>query len=59
MNRGRLAVIGTAMELKEKAGQGKTLEEAFIFFTGDALEDNTPARFGDIRRQLRNEQKLG
>jgi len=59
MNRGRLAVIGTATELKEKAGQGKTLEEAFIFFTGDALEDNTPARFGEIRRQRRNEQKLG
>jgi ABC-2 type transport system ATP-binding protein len=59
MNRGRLAVIGTAKELKEKAGQGKTLEDAFIFFTGDVLEDNTPARFGDIRRQRQNERKLG
>ncbi len=59
MNRGRLAVLGTAQELKDKAGRGKTLEEAFIFFTGDALEDNTPARFGEIRRQRQNERKLG
>lgn len=59
MNRGRLAVIGTAEELKEKAGQGKTLEEAFIFITGDRLADTTPARFGDIRRQRQNERKLG
>ncbi|MGA2362558.1 MAG: ATP-binding cassette domain-containing protein [Candidatus Aminicenantales bacterium] len=59
MNHGRLAVIGTAEELKEKTGQGKTLEDAFIFFTGDALEDTTPARFGEIRRQRQNERKLG
>jgi ABC-2 type transport system ATP-binding protein len=59
MNRGRLAVIGTAAELKEKAGPGKTLEEAFISITGDVLEDDTSARFREIRRQRQNERKLG
>ncbi len=59
VNRGRLAVIGPAAELKEKAGPGKTLEEAFISITGDVLEDDVPARFREIRQQRQNERKLG
>jgi ABC-2 type transport system ATP-binding protein len=59
MDHGRLAVAGTARELKEKVGPGTTLEDAFIFFTGGTLEDGAPARFSDIRRQRRNERKLG
>ncbi len=58
MHSGKLAEIGTATELKQKAN-AKTLEEAFIFFTGKELEENMPASFKETRRMRRNEQKLG
>jgi ABC-2 type transport system ATP-binding protein len=58
MNRGKVAVIGTVPELKEKTGkQGATLEDAFIFFTGNKMEET--GNFRDIRRTRATEKRLG
>ncbi|MDR3642195.1 MAG: ATP-binding cassette domain-containing protein [Candidatus Doudnabacteria bacterium] len=58
MNQGKLAVIGTAGELKVKTGKpGASLEDAFIYFTGNQLE--TAGNFREIRRARRTEGRLG
>jgi ABC-2 type transport system ATP-binding protein len=59
MNLGKLAVIGTAAELKAKTGKtGATLDDAFIFFTGGGpLQEK--GNFRDIRRARTTERKLG
>lgn len=59
MNAGKIAVIGTATELKDKTGPGKTLEDAFIFFTGNALENVATGSFREINRMRKNDSKLG
>lgn len=59
MNLGKLAVAGTAAELKEKTNKtDATLDDAFIFFTGGGpiLERNN---FRDIRRSRATERNLG
>jgi len=59
MNRGKIAAIGTAEELKTKAGkQGATLEDAFIFLTGNKLQE-AAGNFREIRRTRQNERRLG
>jgi ABC-2 type transport system ATP-binding protein len=59
MNIGKLAVIGTAQELKEKTGKpNATLDDAFIFFTGGGtLEEK--GNFRDIQRTRATQRKLG
>lgn len=58
MNQGKVAVIGTVPELKEKTGKpGATLEDAFIFFTGNKMEET--GNFRDIRRMRATEKRLG
>ncbi len=58
MNQGKLAVIGTAGELKTKTGKPEaSLEDAFIYFTGSQLE--TGGNFRDIRRARQTERRLG
>ncbi len=58
MNTGNIAVIGTVDELKMKTGKKDTsLEDAFIFLTGNSLSDTTS--FREIRRSRRNQQRLG
>ncbi len=59
MNLGKLAVIGTADELKSKTNKpNATLDDAFIFFTGgDSLQER--GNFRDIRKARANERKLG
>jgi ABC-2 type transport system ATP-binding protein len=58
MNAGKIAVIGTAEEIKAKVGKpGATLEDAFIFFTGNTLQET--GNFRDIRRARRIESRLG
>lgn len=59
MNLGKMAIVGTAAELKEKTGKaGATLDDAFIFFTGgeSLMQKNN---FRDIRRARATERKLG
>jgi ABC-2 type transport system ATP-binding protein len=58
MNAGNIAVIGTVSELKERTGKkDATLEDAFIFYTGDSMRD--AGNFREIRRSRRNQQRLG
>ena len=58
MNQGKLAVIGTSGELKAKVGKpGASLEDAFIYFTGNKLE--SVGNFREIRRARRTEGRLG
>jgi len=58
MNRGRIAATGTAEELKAKTGKpDATLEDAFIFFTGNKLQET--GNFREIRRARQIERRLG
>ncbi len=58
MNQGRLAIIGTAADLKAKTGRtDATLEDAFIFFTGSQLQ--TGGNFREIQRTRKIERRLG
>ena len=58
MNQGKVAVIGTVPELKEKTGKpNATLEDAFIFFSGNNMSDT--GNFRDIRRMRQTEKRLG
>jgi ABC-2 type transport system ATP-binding protein len=58
MNQGKIAVIGTVPELKEKTSKlNATLEDAFIFFSGNKMSD--VGNFRDIRRMRQTEKRLG
>jgi ABC-2 type transport system ATP-binding protein len=59
MNMGKLAVIGTVAELKEKTGKiNATLDDAFIFFAGNGTLQEK-GNFRDIKRARATERKLG
>ncbi len=58
MNAGEIAAIGAVSELKEKTNKkDATLEDAFIFFTGNELQAN--GNFREIRRTRQIHQRLG
>jgi len=58
MNQGKAAVIGTVPELKAKTQKpNATLEDAFIFFSGNTMSDT--GNFRDIRRMRQTEKRLG
>ncbi len=58
MNNGKIAAIGTVSELKEKTGRkSATLEDVFIFFTGNHLPEN--GNFHEIKRTRQNQRRLG
>lgn len=58
MNSGKIAAIGTAEELKTKTGKAEAnLEDAFIFFTGNKLQET--GNFREIRRARQIEKRLG
>ena len=58
MNRGKIAAIGGAEELKAKTGTAAaTQEDDFIFLTGNQLEET--GNFREIRRARRTGQRLG
>ncbi len=58
MNRGTIAAMGNAEELKAKTGKlNATLEEAFIFITGNKLQET--GNFREIRRARKVERRLG
>lgn len=58
MNSGKIAVIGTVGELTQKTGkQNATLEDAFIFFTGNKLGET--GNFSEIKQERRTESRLG
>ncbi len=58
MNRGKIAATGTSEELKAKTAKpDATLEDAFIFFTGNKLQET--GNFREIRRARQIERRLG
>ena len=58
MNHGKIAAIGDPDELKAKTGKpNATLEDTFIFFTGNKLQET--GNFREIRRARQNERRLG
>ena len=58
MNAGEIAVIGAVSELKEKTNKkDATLEDSFIFFTGNSLQAG--GNFREIRRTRQTQQRLG
>ena len=58
INAGKIAIIGTPEEIKTKTGKkNANLEDAFIFFTGNKLQD--AGNFREIRRARKIEQRLG
>jgi ABC-2 type transport system ATP-binding protein len=59
INLGKLAVIGTVAELKEKTNKhNATLDDAFIFFAGNGTIQEK-GNFHDIKRARATERKLG
>ncbi len=58
MNQGKIAIIGSVPELKAKTNkQNATLEDAFIFFTGNTMKET--GNFREIRKMRQNERRLG
>lgn len=58
MQSGKIAIMGKASELKEKTNmKNATLQDAFIFFTGNVLEETGNIR--DIKRTREIARKLG
>ncbi len=57
MNEGKIAIIGTPLELKSKTNKpDATLEDAFVFFTGN--EEQQSGSFREVRRMRRQQGKL-
>lgn len=58
MNAGKIAAIGKTSELKEKVNKkDATLEDAFIFFTGNRIQEN--GNFHEIKRTRQTMRRLG
>jgi ABC-2 type transport system ATP-binding protein len=58
INKGKIAAIGKSEELKAKTGKpDATLEEAFIFYTGNVLQE--AGNFREIRRARKTAARLG
>jgi ABC-2 type transport system ATP-binding protein len=58
INEGKIMIIGTPEEIKAKTGKpNASLEDAFIFFTGNKFQDKS--NFREIRRNRKTEQRLG
>lgn len=58
INNGKIAAIGGVSELKEKTKKAAaTLEDAFIFFTGNSLQEM--GNFHEIKSRRQTEQRLG
>jgi len=58
MNLGKIAAIGTVAELKVKTNkENATLEDAFVFFTGNTIRE--AGNFREIRRTRQTEKRLG
>jgi ABC-2 type transport system ATP-binding protein len=58
MNRGKISALGTSEELKARTGKpDATLEDAFVFLTGNKLQE--AGNFREIRRARQIEHRLG
>ena len=57
LNHGRLAALGSPVELKAQQGPGATLDNVFARYTGDVQEETE--RYHDISRARRTAERLG
>ncbi len=58
MNQGKIVAIGSVPELKAKTNkEHATLEDAFIFFTGNTVSET--GDFREIRKMRQTEKRLG
>lgn len=57
MARGSVVVQGPPSELKAKVGPEATMEEAFVYYSGQALE--VGEEFGNVRQTRRSANRLG
>ena len=61
MHLGKLVALGTPAELSAQAGRGKTLDDAFTYFTGSELAETGEqgGQFRDVARTRRTARRLG
>ena len=61
MHLGKLVALGTPEELSAQAGKGKTLDDAFTYFTGSELSETGEqgGQFRDVARTRRTARRLG
>ena len=61
MHIGKLVALGTPEELSAQAGKGKTLDDAFTYFTGSELGETGEqgGQFRDVARTRRTARRLG
>jgi ABC-2 type transport system ATP-binding protein len=57
MHLGRMAALGSPARLKAEVGEGATLEDAFVHFTGNSIE--TGGTYRDAARTRRTARRLG
>jgi ABC-2 type transport system ATP-binding protein len=58
INAGKIAIIGTPTDIKSKTGKPEAnLEDAFIFFTGNKIQDT--GNFRETRQARKIAQRLG
>ncbi len=57
MHQGRVVAKGSPIQLKAQAGEVGTLDDAFVFFTGNAIE--TGGTYRDIAQTRRTAKRLG
>jgi ABC-2 type transport system ATP-binding protein len=57
MHLGRVAALGSPSDLKGQVGEGATLDDAFVHFTGNTIE--TGGTYRDAARTRRTAQRLG
>lgn len=54
---GKMAALGSPASLKSEVGEGATLDDAFVHFTGDSIE--TGGTYRDAARTRRTVRRLG
>jgi ABC-2 type transport system ATP-binding protein len=61
MHLGSLVALGTPAALAEQAGKGKSLDDAFTYFTGSGLDGagEQGGQFRDVARTRRTARRLG
>jgi ABC-2 type transport system ATP-binding protein len=61
MHLGKLVALGTPAELAEQAGKGKSLDDAFTYFTGSGLSETGEqgGQYRDVARTRRTARRLG
>jgi ABC-2 type transport system ATP-binding protein len=59
IDRGRIATVGTASELKARVGPDATLDDVFIHFAATTSETESEGGYGEVRRARRAAREHG